>query len=70
MLLTTRKTKRTTMTTMTTSYKPVNRRWLLNTIGPLWLILCIGTMGVFFLVEWVVYDCIYWWREGKTGRST
>lgn len=43
-------------------YKPVNRRWLMDTIGPLWLILALGTVGLFFLIEWVVYDVIDWRR--------
>ena len=40
------------------NYKPVNRRWLMDTIGPLWLILALGTVGLFFLIEWLVYDAI------------
>jgi hypothetical protein len=42
--------------------KRVDRRWLMNTIGPLWLILGLGTMGVFVLIEWIVYDLIDMWR--------
>ena len=50
--------------------KPIDRRWLLNTLGPLWLILCLGTMGVFFLVEWLVYDIIDLVRMRKDKEKT
>lgn len=45
----------------------VDRRWLLNTIGPLWLFLALGTMGLFFIVEWTVYDIVDWTRTRHTG---
>jgi hypothetical protein len=47
--------------------KPVDRRWLINTIGPWWLVLAICTMGVFFLVEQLVYEYIDMARKRKAG---
>jgi hypothetical protein len=48
---------------------PIDRRWLMNTIGPLWLVLALGTMGCFFLLEHCVYeiaDAMRWWRYERS----
>ena len=43
----------------------------MNTIGPLWLVLGLGTVGLFVIVEWLVYDIIDLWRaRSKAVRKT
>lgn len=46
-------------------YRPVDRRWLIDTIGAFWLILALGTMGLFVILEWFAYDIIDIIRERR-----
>jgi hypothetical protein len=44
---------------------PVNRQWLQDMLGPFWLVLALSTMGLFCIVEWLVYDAIDYCRASS-----
>ena len=51
-------------------YTPVNRRWFVDSeFGVLWLILALGTAGLFFICEWLVYDIIDLVRMHKSRKK-
>jgi hypothetical protein len=50
-------------------FVPVDRQWLVDLIGPLWLVLTFVTLGAWPLVEYTIYEIIDEVRRRKVSAQ-